>query len=462
MAKANQLSGVRKWLEREEWAELFDELLDLHLGPPCDEAGIEVEELADVIGAGHAANLFGCVLEDMLSNDFDDGSNIVDDYLKRRGWKESVPNKRYMMALRSSVMSLYEVSDIVPDRSFLARDLLRGGEPVRVSEKLATRSLKPWDVIAARVLTVGTRVEMSGGVLPMDRELAEALRKGFVAIREKLREEILAARDPGDAELDAYGFDTEALRRGAFAFTHAWLEDVLQRVLDPIRPALNNSDGDPIEFMTVRYPLKPGVDRNALGEGIGALPGFRQTADDCWNWAEPPAAAAPHGEPGGAQRFSTFLPDGSVSLGDVGLEGDTLVLRTNSPQRAERARALLDPVIGPFVAEPAVEAMSVEEMMKSRPDRAEPAPSVLPPDEERALLHDVLERHYRGVLEQPVPALGGVSPRACAGTPEGRERLVGWLKALENGSAKREPGSALASYDMSWMWEELGVSHLRR
>ncbi len=55
-------------------------------------------------------------IEDMMARELEDGSNIVDDYLKRRGWKESVPNRRYMTALRSSVMSLYEVSDIVRDQ----------------------------------------------------------------------------------------------------------------------------------------------------------------------------------------------------------------------------------------------------------------------------------------------------------------------------------------------------------
>ena len=76
-----------------------------------------------------------------------EGSNIVDDYLKRRGWKESASARAYMLALRSSVMSLYEVSDIVRDTSFRARDLVRGGDPI--SERSATRSLKQWDRIAA-------------------------------------------------------------------------------------------------------------------------------------------------------------------------------------------------------------------------------------------------------------------------------------------------------------------------
>ena len=78
-----------------------------------------------------------------------------------------------MAALRSSVMGLYEVSDIVRDASFLARDLLRGGEAVRVSERLATRSLKAWDRIAARMIRVGTKTEMAGGVLLFDYDTSE-------------------------------------------------------------------------------------------------------------------------------------------------------------------------------------------------------------------------------------------------------------------------------------------------
>lgn len=98
MAKVNKLSGVREWLEREEWAEAFDELVLIHLEAPCKAADIEIEELADVIGGDLASDLLGCVFEDMLAGELEDGRNIVDDYLKRRGWKESAPNKCYMMA----------------------------------------------------------------------------------------------------------------------------------------------------------------------------------------------------------------------------------------------------------------------------------------------------------------------------------------------------------------------------
>jgi hypothetical protein len=66
------------------------------------------------------------------------------------------------------VMSLYEISDTVKDESFLARDLVRGGDPIRVSERSGTRYLKPWDRLAARIVQTGSRIEMAGGVLPFD------------------------------------------------------------------------------------------------------------------------------------------------------------------------------------------------------------------------------------------------------------------------------------------------------
>ena len=124
MASAHSLSGLMNWLRRDEWRDPFDGVLDQHLGPACMKADIEIENLAAVIGDDRMAVLWGCAFEDFLALDLDDGRNIVDDYLKRRGWRESAPNKTYIAALHSSMMSLYEISGIVQDKSFLARDLV--------------------------------------------------------------------------------------------------------------------------------------------------------------------------------------------------------------------------------------------------------------------------------------------------------------------------------------------------
>ncbi len=105
MASADSLAGLMKWLRRAEWQDAFDELLHRHLAPACAKVDVAIDELPELIGDQHLTVLWGCVFEDFLARNLDDGRNIVDDYLKRRGWKESASNKAYMAALRSSVMT---------------------------------------------------------------------------------------------------------------------------------------------------------------------------------------------------------------------------------------------------------------------------------------------------------------------------------------------------------------------
>ena len=44
-----------------------------------------------------------------------------------------------------------------------------------------------------------------------------------------------------------------------------------------------------------------------------------------------------------------------------------------------------------------------------------------------------------------------------------RDKLVTWLKVLENRSANQaSPTDPIANYDFGWLWRELGVESLRR
>ena len=153
MGAVHSIEGLIKWVRRDEWRGAFEDVFQRHVGHACRGAGIELDELAEIVGDHGVSNLWGCAFEDFVSSGPDE-RNVAIDYLKRRGWKESAGTRAYVEALRLSTMSIYEVSDIVVGESFLARDMIRGGDPVRVFERSATRSLKQWDRIAARIVTV--------------------------------------------------------------------------------------------------------------------------------------------------------------------------------------------------------------------------------------------------------------------------------------------------------------------
>jgi hypothetical protein len=138
--------------------------------------GLTFEAICDALGESWDMTLWGCAFEDFLSRRFGPhDENPVEAYLRRRGWKERVTTRAYMTALQTSVMSLYEVSDIVPGQSLRARDLIRGGEAVLVNERTATRTLKTWDRIAARIVEQNGKSVLAGGLLAFTVEGSEEL-----------------------------------------------------------------------------------------------------------------------------------------------------------------------------------------------------------------------------------------------------------------------------------------------
>jgi hypothetical protein len=115
------------------------------------------------------------------------------------------------------------------------------------------------------------------------------------------------------------------------------------------------------------------------------------------------------------------------------------------------------------VRAPLTEIQTVEQMMASRPDRRPPPADELPPDVQASIVHEILDSHYRATLDQSIGMLGGKTPRACARTKAGRQKVAAWLKFLESESSRKQgPGDPMGSYDFAWMWIELGIADLRR
>ncbi len=470
MATSSSLSGLMKWLRRDPWSEAFSDVLEHHLSPACTKAGIEMGELADVVGDDWAAALWGCAFEDFLARDLDGFGNVVEDYLKRRGWNEKVLNKAYMTGLRSSVMSLYEVSDVTPGESFLARDLFRGGEPARISEGTATQSLKQWDRIAARVVEVRAKSVMGGGLLPFDHDLSDTLLASLRRTRKRAAdegEEMLRGLVPaiGSADLDKAFDHTEVLRLAAPLITTVWLNDLLGKTLNPQPLEIRNIDGEEIVLLSLHYRLLPGVSADRVSEALHNVPELRAESATFWNWLAPNGAPSGRSQSGSQPglSFMSTMEDGSVVLGSLELKGKTLVLSVNSESRAERGRVMIAPVLEGMAKEPLVERQVLAQPMAGRPIVGKAAASSdLPPEDERRVIHESLDRHYRKQLDEPIPMLGDVTPRQAAKSAEGREKLVAWLKRLENHMAQHEPTEPMADYDVAWLWEELGVADLRK
>lgn len=453
MKRGHDLSGIMKFATSPAWAEHLRDALGDHLGTAMEEFDFEFEDLAEIVGDHWAGVLWGCAFEDLLTRTVEPGSvNLVDDYIKRRGWNEAGPAKLYMRALKSSVMSLYEVSDIESGSGFLVRDLIRGGDPVRVTERSASQTLKQWDRIGARVVIVGGKHILSGGVLSFTMEAADALIADLRRVEGK--------RSPRSQLTLTDG----KLRALPSLISTAWLFDVVPRAMGAMTiPTLHNGDGEEVVFHRVRFPFARGATHALIGDRLDLLPAMQRETSHFWNWlGEKPTSP---GKGTGRMAWGVTMMDGTPVLGNLELKGRALILAVTSAERATRGTALLADTLGDLVGPPLTTIETVEQAMAARREgltTSEPAPAVAP-EVATPLVHAMLDRQYRATLDEPVGMLGDITPRAAARTTAGRERLSAWLKHLENRSgAALDPNDPMATYDFTWIWRELGIENLRK
>ena len=449
MAASYDLSGLIKFLARDQWKMRLEEVMGAHFGPAMKEFQIEYDAIVGVLGKHWDRTLWGCAFEDFLTQSFGpDGGNIVDEYIKRSGWREVPQNKAYMKALRSSVMSLYEASDIIPGKSFLARDLVRGGDPILVSEYSATQSLKQWDHIATRIVRLGDKNIISGGLLPFSMEASTRLLETFKKASNKGKDK--AARLKQESHAGA-----------APLFTSIWLQDVLAKTIGDRKPVLYNSDGDEVVFHSVRFPLANAVTQKAVGAALDTLAALQRESATFWNWLGK-APAKRKGKRTDGLEWNVTMDDGTPVLGNIELKGRFVTLSVTSASRAKTGSALLSKALDSLVRAPLTEIQTVDQMLATRKDHEAPKSSIAP-EFATKLVHEMLDKQYRMALHEPVGMIGNTAPAEAVKTEAGRKKVADWLKFLENRSAgQTNPADPMATYDFTWMWRELGIEKLRQ
>ncbi|MGA7872088.1 MAG: hypothetical protein WCA22_14470, partial [Candidatus Binatus sp.] len=464
------LEHLARWAARGRWKEECMQAIAAHFEPVCAKAGITEDELAEALGEFHYEMVEACAFEDFCSRPAaSKRDNVIDDYLDQRGWKESLQARDYLRALRGSLMSLYEVVEVKPERGLVLRDLVRGGEPVEVDEQLGSQSAAIWDRIAARVLTIGGRHYLSGAVLDFEQEPADAVLRIFQVSPERAKrsiaERLPTLTEKQMRELDELLADRDiALEGGARVFTLIWLDHTLRRLRAPL-PTLTNFDGEEVVFTKVRFAVAK-EHRAEVARLLDQVPELaRKSKSEYWSWHRPDNKQGGK-RPEDGMSLATWDETGALVLGHMELRGKWLVLEVNSAARAERGKQMATKLLGGLVATPITETQSVQSALeehraRKRPPAAQPAPK-LPPEEVARVMSELLDRHYRRVIDEALPTLGNLRPRDAVRTPEGRQKVIDWLKQLENGEARRARKDGTPPYDFSWMWRELGVLEERR
>jgi hypothetical protein len=220
-------------------------------------------------------------------------------------------------------------------------------------------------------------------------------------------------------------------RRMAPVFHKLWLE----RVALPPRPKLITGDGEPLIFAKVIFDL---LDREVVIRSLAGRDDIVDQDDGSYVWLEPS---------GNFQR----------SVGTIVVEESRIVVETTSQKRAERARDELPGLLGGAVRFRAISYEDVEQALKRAPKTTKPTEPHIPIEEQRKILGEYYENHYRKWLDEPVPALGNRTPRHAAKLKTVRPKLIALLKDFESHSERQRRSGEIA-HDFRWMWEELGLT----
>ncbi len=437
------------------------------------------DDLVDTIGDVAVGQLFPCLFDFFCSNEYrDEGKrwNVIDLFLKKRGTLLKAADKSYLRSLRHSYMSLYEVLDITPDESILLKDVIGGGEPVRVFEKLLTRQIAVWDIIGGRLLEENGRFTLAGGALKLERKTAQKVAEQTRTIHEKGMKAMRSGALIDPEQADYTPAEQEHLFKVQWAKEIAlgYMEDCVRKNGQKI--VFKNTEGDLIKFHTMTYPLK--ADWLKIAEKIQTVPDYHQDEDSqtrkFWNLV---CAASPSDETKESeiqedgtlvQIFDTTLSAEDMDtnmrvLGTIELTQNELIAQGNSENRAKALEARLVSLLGDQIGAPVWRIKTMEEALDNEDfdeDEDENDDGIdLSPEQRTEILHTALTDHYRGWLTSSIPMLDGKTPKQVSKTKEGREKLVDALKDIENSVRHIERQNKVTRpLDLSWMWEELGLS----
>ena len=470
MGKRNDIDkavrNIKNWADRSEWSDELATVFDAHFATVREYVDISPEEFhQNIVESDYGGMLFGMVFEDFLSRNLSPGNkNIIDDYLARRGWRESVAGRRYLQQLRDSVLSVYEVVAVSAGKHCELSDLVRGGKTIRVHEHMGTQNMVKWDRIAARVLNTNGKHTFSGGILPFPYEASRDLLNVLTKSRKQFRKKRsrIADKGPKTNLPSSENPDDLFLRDACPTFTSIWLVHILEQLQAPL-PVMVNRDGASFVFSETRFPLLTEKAEEIAGRLDAAAEWERDgPRKDAWIWLPEPNAI--HEKPRGGMAFDTSLEGQRPISGTLELKPGVLTLLTNSLERAERGtdvlQELLDNLIGPALSLLQTPEQLTAEKTEQKSDRKREPTDTIDPKIEAEIVHNALDQHYHQCLDEPIPALDDKTPRQCARSKMGRTKVIEWLKQLENNELHRAAEAGQEPYDSSWMWDELKLASL--
>ena len=361
--------------------------------------------------------------------DIQEDVSIVGIYLSDHAHHLDDLQVRLAEAAMDKPFSFVEVTACEPGRGFTLQDILTGTQ-TEVVEQTASEMVKVGDMLLAKVVTVDhVSILMGCGTIA----IRPSWKAAIIHLRQQMKKQVGAIDD-------AVVLDYDIEIRDLYL-------DIHDAALQP--PRMTNTDGDPIVLHTLNYEID---DPEAAFEKLCGLAAAVETPEELKASAvldaqgrvaqvEIPWARAGH-------KKDEAL--GDTLLGRLAIDGHRLRAEVNSAIRADLIFKEIEKRMGSAARHLGTETQTLEEMWPTDEDDFDGDLGPMPDEdlkdfpEVRDHLVSTVDTHWKGWINEKIPALGGQTPRQAAKTADGRESVEALL--LEARRAMERDGM-LALFD---------------
>ena len=423
-----------------DWSDCFRQIEIELVSPVADKLGIHLEQAMDELFDGPYEGIaYGYLFEEMATWNWNNRGSVIDEYLKKRGWREGPHGRKYLRALAVSDIRVWKTTDVSPGEWVEVQLHNENGKPKRVFEKAGSEQLTIGQHLAARVLNIDKKRCFSGVILPLTEHQAKLIQQAVDAVspstkaiyQEMLDEKEIENISDEEINEDIKHGEIEVRSNTIFAL---WAKSVLGTDFTAT-PEMRNTDDEAI--VLTKHQMKITGDDQYIHKTLDQH--FEQAQPNEWIW----------------------LNDQKKIIATIRCNNNKLELEANSVERGERGLTRLKELLGDAIGNPMGVHESFEQAIANRPASEGSAKPLDQEDlqyhpEVKAQLQQYLQNHYRDSLDQPIPMLSDMTPRECAANPKTREKAIHWLKNMELHNLKTGQ-----IFDTTWMWEELNLTDYR-
>jgi len=438
--------NIEEYSKKSPWKERFIEHCDNYMDLFAEDMKLSRQEFVNKINSlndsSMSRNIFFACMETFIEKEFETpADNIVEEYLKRRRWKMSKESALCLEEMKNRSFSIYEVVDTKPGEYAVVKDVLLNTKEINVYDESGSRALKPLMFVISKVIQINGEFFFSSAVFVLNPSFVEQFKKH---VKKELKEKKFDFKEYQIAPRELSVDENDVLRK----YTPDLFISGVRSLLVPA--VVLNPNGDEISFNSINFLVKDENKAVGIFDGISELERGEDKEKLFWIFTE--LRKNKEKTINVKKDGITLQSTNDIFLGDVELKGKKLLCNTMTKPASEKLIKILRENLGDLLSMPVIEHENLFDKSKKTSSKKDQEFD-MPEEVEQKIIEQFFDEHLRKSLDEKIPILNNKTPRKC--TKSDRQKLLKWLEMMEQNAKEQIPGG---KYDMSWVYEELGIN----